>query len=449
MKIFTLFLAGAVAFGATAAPAARFKHTSTLSDSRKAAAPAIRPARTAEVAGPIWVPQHQNLHQWEGSWVLQNVMTTSYTPTGKVAVELVTDAAYGGAVRETNTYNDNDMLATSLLEISADGTAFTNSEKKQRTYDSRLTDVIVENLQWIWTTQWEQIGNNYKRTITRDAAGNITNVEIATLYQGSFEPTERLAVTYTDGKASAIVAEALDYDENYNLIWVKSAELTNIVWEQTDGQIYELEDLMGGANKIKSCHMANIEDDVDISVIYNDHGYVATRTGLVQGYEATAVVEYEITDANGSERITETFTMVEDGETYVESYTDIYEYDSYGFATKEMSTSEFMGETTVESLITGELTYDTTHGYPLTYTTQIAEYDENTGEIVMVNDLHVEMSDYVDATTLAGINDVTVGSGEAEAEYYRIDGTRADADNLAPGLYIVNRAGKATKVIIR
>lgn len=448
MKIFTLFLVGAIALGATAAPTARFKHTTPRNDNRNAATETMRPARATAATDPIWVPRSQKFYLWQGSWVLQNTYSTTYTPTGKVAVEIVTAAEETGASRETNTYNDNDMLATRLIETSADGITFDNSEKTQRLYDSRLTDVIVENLQWLWTLQWEQIGNNYQRAITRDAAGNITNVEISSLYQGTFEATERLTVTYTDGKASKIVSERLDYNDDFELVWTVAATLTDIEWEQTDGQIYEIEGLMSGANKIKSCHLVDAMDDVMLSVIYTDHGYVATRTGLVQGMQATAVVEYEITDANGSERLTETFTMEEEGELYVESYTDIAEYDSYGYTTKQMSTSEFLGETTVEEMLTGVLTYDATYGYPLTYTTQLGEYDEELDELVMVNEMHVVMSDYVDATTLAGVENIAV-EGNGIAEYYRLDGTRADAEILTPGIYVIRKDGKASKVIIR
>lgn len=447
MKIFTLFLAGSLAIGATAAPTARFTRHHKTADSRMPAASTVAPARAAS-ANPIWVPQHQEISAWDGEWLLESIYTTAYTITGKVANETITAVEDGSATRETNTYNDNDMLATQLLEISSDGTEFTNAQKLERTYDSRITDLVVENLQWVWTSSWEQIGNNYKREITRDTNGNITSVVISTLFQGVFDPIGRLTVTYTDGRASRILNESLSYDSEYNPIWIVASELTNIEWEQTDGQIYDVEELMSGANKLRSCHLRSEDTDVDMSVIYTANGYTATQTGTIQGYPATSTVTYEITDENGSERLVETFVGEEEGETFTETYTDIAEYDSYGFTTYLKSTSEYGGETYMDNLMEGVLTYDSTHGYPLTYTTSVAEIDEETEEITMVPEMHVVMSDYVDAS-LAGITDITVGDTDAPAQYYRLDGTRADAANLAPGIYIVRTGAKAAKVIIR
>ena len=72
MKIFTLFLAGSLAIGATAAPTARFTRHHKAADSRMPAASTVAPARAAS-ANPIWVPQHQEISAWDGEWLLESI----------------------------------------------------------------------------------------------------------------------------------------------------------------------------------------------------------------------------------------------------------------------------------------------------------------------------------------------------------------------------------------
>ncbi len=48
---------------------------------------------------------------------------------------------------------------------------------------------------------------------------------------------------------------------------------------------------------------------------------------------------------------------------------------------------------------------------------------------------------------LSGI--AAVETDEAAPEYYSIQGTRVAADNLTPGLYIVRRGNKVSKIIVK
>ncbi|MCH5347609.1 MAG: hypothetical protein J1E63_10885 [Muribaculaceae bacterium] len=48
-----------------------------------------------------------------------------------------------------------------------------------------------------------------------------------------------------------------------------------------------------------------------------------------------------------------------------------------------------------------------------------------------------------------GLENVVVEEAADAAEYYTIQGVKADATNLAPGLYIVRQGSKTSKVIIR
>lgn len=48
----------------------------------------------------------------------------------------------------------------------------------------------------------------------------------------------------------------------------------------------------------------------------------------------------------------------------------------------------------------------------------------------------------------SGVADIIIDAN-APAEYYNINGTRVDSDNLVPGLYIIRQGAKASKVIVR
>lgn len=450
-RFYTLCALAALAAGsASAAPAAVFKHTKATSV--KAEGKALRtPAK--EQSGALWRPGHQEISAWEGEWVLTEVYNTTYTAAGKPAIETMTDMFDQSATRETTTYNANDMLAEQIIEVSTDGETFTNSMKTQRTYDSVVTDFITANYGWLWLSDaWDQIGNNYTHTITRNTDGYITGIERAVLYMGALDPIMRISIEYgADGKASTITQSDLEYDyDTDEFAWNESHKITDIQWDRTDNQITstEISELTSGNNRILSGHLVNSENDVDFNVTYTENGYTFVRTGMIQGYEAKATVEYTLLDANGSEMAVETFEMDEDGEPYIESYTDIIRMDAWGYITEMKYTYEFGDETEILDNIIGELTYDSTYGYPLTYTTSMMELDEETDEPVMVPNIYTEFSEYIDAAS-ASVEDITVAEEDAEAEYFNLQGMPVSPDRLVPGIYIVRRGDTVSKQVLR
>jgi len=447
-KSFTLTLVMAILAGGFSAQATpRFKHTPAVSTPEAAR---TRKAAKAAVAAAIWCPKHQEVSAWEGEWVPVDIYNTTYDRAGRIIDESIESTEDGSVVREQTTYNDNGMAVEKLVTISSNGTDFENSTRSTTQYDSKLTSFVTAAYSWMWlSNQWEQLGNNYTQTITRDANGNIISMERAVLYNGIFDPIMRLTVEYgTDGKAATIIQSDLTYDYNIgDYAWVESAKVTSIVLESTDGQITSATDLYAGGNRILSAHIVNPEDNVDVVATYTENGHTVVRTGEIQGYEAKATVSVEYLDNFGSVRLTETFEADEDGEPYMEKYIDTEMYDAYGYLTLLKNESEFMGEAIVDNISTGTLTYDPTYGYPLTYTTQIGEFDEDTEELVMVNEMYVVLSDYIDAATASV--DTPVVDTDAAAEYYNLQGMRVDSAALAPGLYIVRQGGKTFKQIVR
>ena len=462
MKIFTLLMSGLCVAAGGAAQASSVKHftpTAMHHDSAKTVGKSGKQVKKsvmmrAEDAGEaIWCPVTQKISSWErNGWALDQVYTTSYTSAGQPAVDLITEGK--SVIRETNTYDVNGMLSKKLSEVSENGGVdFVNSRLQERIYDEVLTSVIVDHKDFLWIgSQWEVSGNNYIRKITRDADGNITDVEIAPMFLGEYDPTQRLHIVYgADGKAETLTQSMLEYDySSKEYVWAVSHTISDIVWERTNGQIVDIADIYSADNRILSAKMVSKTDDVDIKAEYDDsqRSYAVTMTGTVQNYEGTTWVQ-EFTDIadNGSHKFVETFIMEEDGEQIMERYTDMAIYDSYGYATL-METVFTDGE--VEEVMAreiGEITYDETYGYPLVLITKGMEFDEDTDEPYMANLMKIEFSDYVDA--LAGIEDIAADGIASEPEYFNIQGVRVPQHSLTPGIYVRRAGSETVKVVIR
>ena len=100
-------------------------------------------------------------------------------------------------------------------------------------------------------------------------------------------------------------------------MWKDSAVYSDIIWENTDGQIYSTDILFSGNNRIKSAKCVSGADVLDITIDYIDDkgSYNGTYKGLIDGLETTVETESRILDDFGSESLRQTFTYIEDGET--------------------------------------------------------------------------------------------------------------------------------------
>ncbi len=295
-------------------------------------------------------------------------------------------------------------------------------------------------------SQWNKAGNCYRRNITRDEAGNITSVEIATLYNGDYDPSIKLNVTYgADGKAVSITESQLTYD-GISFAWKDGYVYSEIEWENTDGQIYQIDDLMRGANRIKSANVASPEDGLrfNLTVEYfeGSEKYVARMVPVIVDEEdgdmpQLGIATYTPLDDNGSYTlVTETQYTPED--VFIE--TETTKYDPYGYIIfEEFKYSEF-GEEFIEELTEGTVVYDEVNGYPLSYESSILDYETES----MVKTIRIEFSDYSNVAGIEGIG----AESNARPEYYNLQGVRVDADNLTPGIYIVKTGTSAKKVRI-
>ena len=419
----------------------------TPDHSGKAAKTGLLKSLRAEAAQtPIWRPATETIYVWTGEkWEHVETYSSEFYPDGKPKVEFITEPGTREVNRTSYEYNAAGYTTLVLEEVSRTGKEYQVSKRDEAEYDSRLDWVTVKKLQWVSINGALKLaGNCFTRTINRNDDGNIISVEIATLYNGDFDPSERLAITYgEDGKASVIKATSLTDNNDGTFVWKDSAVYSDIIWENTDGQIYSTDILFSGNNRIKSAKCVSGADVLDITIDYIDDkgSYNGTYKGLIDGLETTVETESRILDDFGSESLRQTFTYIEDGETYVESYFQAVAYDSWGYQTLyEHIDNCDPDNPIIYNRLTGEIDCDPETGLPATYT--VSQYNPDTDKMEAFQ--KVEFSNYVDA---AGINDITADATGSETVYYNLQGIRVN--NPTSGLYIIRQGNTTRKAIIR
>lgn len=361
-------------------------------------------AKAHEAQAGQWWAQTEDYYyfdDWENAWNYGRKDHYTYTPTGKIATWVMEDIMDGETMayyRTTYTYNENDMEVKRVEETSYDNENYTLTQETLIAYDPIITDLIISNEEYIYLEDYDEPlpGNCYKRNITRDENGNITLCEIAVLYDGIYDPTDRLTVEYgSDGKPSSIASSTLwlDYETN-EFYWQDGQQLTNLTWETTNGQIYSIDRIYGPDNKMLSADINDSGISMTCVVEYTaDGGFTSTMTGTDEdaftatqtykeyeygGYYSKSYVEYEdgytyegeveMTFAYNGLMTREYYLDIEDGEIWVEeykgtfsgdenkpdsylySYYDYWEDEWYDMAKIDFSDYEFIAATGVDNM---------------------------------------------------------------------------------------------------
>ncbi|MDE6511124.1 MAG: hypothetical protein K2L00_03405 [Muribaculaceae bacterium] len=355
---------------------------------------------------------------WDGNgWESDVVYDYTFDTAGNLTVELSQDAE-GEFFRTVREYNDNGEVTFEETKASLNGVDYSNHRKAEIEYDPILTDVITRKDQWAWLNGEWNPGDCYKRIITRDEKGNITSAVIAVLFNGIYDPTQRLTVTYgADGKATEISEEILNYDYGTKeYFWEQGAKFTDIVWDRTDGQIYDIEDIFIGGNRLKSGLYHDSDDiQMQVSVDYaaDSDGYLVTMLMDEDGISATATTEYIPLENDGyiAEMKTEMmgFTIM--------SIRDEVRFDDWGLMTLQEETMEAYGSGSGYDTVTGVVEYDA-EGKPAVYT--VSEEYSDLGDDQVFTDyvIRAEYSDYVDVAT--GVS--SVGLSDESGKCYDLNG---------------------------
>ena len=73
----------------------------------------------------------------------------------------------------------------------------------------------------------------------------------------------------------------------------------------------------------------------------------------------------------------------------------------------------------------------------------------NPATMEVANACFIAAADFTPQTGMGGVTDIMTGDTEAEAEYYTLTGTRVNAGNLTPGIYIRRIGSKSDKIIVK
>lgn len=461
MKNFTLIVMGlalmaALPVGAAStSPISVFKKTyeALHSETHAKKAPAAGVAakgqmKLSEMAKKL-KPGVTKTYGWTGKkWVLDDNITYTYDQAGNPLSELSLDSE-GGYVNTVYEYDANGKVTFKESKVSRNGVDFSNYKKTEFEYDPILTSLITRRTEWLWMDfgnglDWQLVGNNYKRTVERNADGNITSVVIAVLFQDIYDPTQRIDIAYgEDGKATTISEQVLNYDySTQEYFWEQGVLITDIIWENTDGQIFDTEDIFLGNNRIKSAHYED-EDDLsfDVSVDYatDSEAYTVTMKA-VMNYEGMG--DFEMTG-------TVTFTPLENDGYLMEGstsfmgfemggYKEELRYDDWGFMTLQYYEESEDDEVYYEKTV-GEVEYDA-EGLPASYT--VSEGYMDSGKEVMEKAFRAEYSDYVDVTaSVSGLE-----SADETVRYFNLQGVEVKSPSVGEILIKVV-GGKARKIV--
>ncbi len=463
LAILTLALAGTTA---TAQPKFSFRNTSTSVAAKvkalknRSAAERKNQITTLSTTSALWLPAQEEEWIYDGGeYSHEGDYFYTYDERGNKVTEIYDDGF--SKTKTERIFNENDKVVSEIDSYSEEDEPYCYSNKRLTTYDSRLTNFIIDSQNYGWTEpeaegeegEWVVFndGHHYKKVLTRNAQGNITGLEIHTYFMDNYELTHRTAITYNESG----LAYTWKYEELvYNGIGYTMEEkfmLADMQWYTTDGQIVvinDLEEFFTGNNRLKKATVyqegeitGNIEAEYQENGDYS-YSYIYTTDPYAN---ETYTVTY--TDANGSytkkceayEDLNGDQVLTEDEFVYDEE--EIITIDQYGRETEAVGyeDGELMGGAKYD------YTYSDEYGsYPIE---QIHyEYDIDAEEYVPF--LKIIAKDFYD---VAAIDDINIDSTDAPEEIYNLQGIRIDAssDQLPAGLYLIKQGSKTSKVIKR
>lgn len=389
--------------------------------------------------------------QEQPSWTIYDAYHIKYSTDGKIS------ACESENPKITATYDDRERIARQeLYRWDEETNEFLLEMEASYEYDPIVEDFIVLTTN---TYQDRQSGEGIE--IIRDADGNVTSVRDYYVNRyGAVEPghMKNVRIEYgPDGTATDIYRTTSCNPRPYDFY----DHLTDIVWENTDGQILDADideydsALFFGSNRIKSatllCDLDPTVPHGSLRVDYDGESYTAEMfmedmqlyyynyvfsddkgSFICDGYEKQFSIR---TDEDGSHHY-EIFMAVT---RHVEKACDIYGLElldveeweaSYYFPS--LSTSQFA----VENI--GEVEYDPTYGYPLEYVTR--QLDQTSGEYV--NEYRQAFSDYISFDTSSLI--FHAETANSDAQFFTLQGIKVTEPSK--GIYIKVEDGKPYKV---
>lgn len=372
---------------------------------------AASPAALTLAAEPVWRAQRQTVYEPSESgkslvFSFDNYII--YNAEGS-PVETTTIDADGVKQRTQTTYANGRQIRVFTEQLVGD--EWKAVRLLERTYDER-TGVITSNVETNYYEGKAYPGNCYRRTIRRTPAGDVAEVTVSVLFQGRYDPTQKITI-----KPNSIEFSELMYAAGS---WATTVKYTDIVWDRTDGQIVTIDDLYTGNNRIATAHFENPNGnlpyyDYDINVTYGEGAdFDCVMTGLYQGLEdAIVCIGYrESVDPDGTESyaMTTTYDIVNSVEP-AECYREEMRVDKWGLETLYQTSAWLEGEEPeIEVERVTDITYDATIGYPL----QAIATEDGTPLT------RVDFADYIDCSQAGSIRELN--AGQKPVKYFNLLG---------------------------
>jgi len=408
------------------------------------------------VAAQNLKPTHKEYFDYNnGAWELALTSNLEYDERGNI-IRDESNRPGEQAYRNILGYNSDNMLI-SEDEYVLDGGEWVHNSTNLLSYDSVVKKwrIGLANTDYIYNSTFRWYIN-----VQRDGSGNITS---AAYYWDDNDTPDALqyevGIEYdNEGKATKIT------ETNYNTeVSHKQRVWTNLVWENTDGQIVTnslgasgsvYDCFLKGANRLKSADVAEDgEHKWTLTVDYSgekDYSAKYTRDNAIIRSD-----KLEYTDSHGSY----VQTLLDDGK-WTQT---IHEYDEHGNRTlvaKAQGTDPENLDPESSSFYENE--YEPATGCLI----QTITYDSENGETPEPSE-KVTYSDFIDVSsssitmiendirTRISVNGLTISAkGSGGLTVYTLDGRlvgKTDNDSItvpSSGLYIISVDGRTTKIII-
>lgn len=460
MKKFLLIAASAAfVLSATATHAeVRFVNLGNKQLNEKRTATLARINRATDETRLVWKPGHQVVSHWtpywdevtqtdKYDWTVTEDQTFTYTDEGRIATmknangdEIRYEYDAEGRLTTETRYNDN-------------GDAY---EKREYAYDTVVKNLIVRSSIYNFEANEWKLMSEETTEITRNSDNNITQISEFSSYNGNKTEQQRVVYTYgANKKINTIKLYYYDGEEGVEM----DAEMTDIKWVKTNGQLIDLEfDELAyyfSENWIASATLPKATNEPYLGDIFVKFDYKPGLGGftMTQTMNNEVIVkdEFTITDTFGSytERdFSVDFdndgddTWFRDGEDLCD-YTKVYDKFGLVLLDKEVNYEDANPEKADwTTTTTGKVEYDADHGYPVEYTSAYENTESQNGP---QNQVHIVWSDY--KSFEAGIGAIATDNENAPVEYFDLRGQRVD--NPANGFFIRRQGNNVEKIVVR
>lgn len=399
-------------------------------------------------------PQHEEEWIYEEEWIKSGDYYYSHDKRGNIVKNTYSDE-YGSTMTEY-AYDEYNNVVSQIESYSEGEDPFENSSKRILVYDPIVKNVIIDSQSYMWNeTDWllYSDGHTYKRVITRNDNGNITNVEVYSYFIDEYHLQHRSTITYnSENVAETWKYEELGYTSTGDLTMNEIYTLTDMQWHVTDGQILALNDLTdfftSDNNKLKKATVyskGTLTGSIEAS--YQDNGDYTYKYSYTTSPCAEETYTHTVTDAFGSyiettvayEDMNEDNILTEDELAMSEQL--VVNKNEYGKVIEEVATAD--DEMVFSAKY--EYTYSDEYGsYPI----EQIHYEYDAEEADYIPYIKIVATDFYD---VAGIGETFVDTTFGSKSVYNMQGIKVgtDINEMPAGLYIVNQNGKVSKIIKR